>query len=1625
MGFLKTKKGKICIIAAAAVIIAAAALIIILNSAIGYRSISVAELFGRVTAQNGGSSYAAYQDMKLFDGYSLETDAASYSRLVLDGEKYIKLEESSLARFEKLGRPGSDLTEIRLERGAMTNELTKPLGDDGKYVVNTPNAVLAVRGTYFRVEVSFSESGEAYSDVYVYGGAVACRRVMPDGTVVDEDIVINAGYKARIKMDEIITIYVEEMIEQGRDNADPIEKAEISDPDIVGMYCASDSGHEMFLTTRELWEVIKERGIDVDGYTSQYDNGRIPHFDGYEEEPVHAETTAPASSDAASAPTAEETSGTTDDTHTSHASNSAPDGSQPGGTAPVPGTQTAAATSPAPQPEESEPDNSETAEPSETSEPAKPTDPEKTTAPSDPSIPEHTSRTSRTEHTSHTSRTREETSGSGSSGSVTEATSSTSVTSATSGSSPATSVTSVTSATSSTSYTTSTSRRRPGGYDTPTPVTTTTPATSATTTTPATSATTTTPATSATTTTSATSATTPPPATSATTSTTATTAHTHVWEEESQASTCTEQGWKKVWCPECGTVQSNETLPLAPHTEVTETVPATCTEAGSETISCSVCKAVLSTSEIPAKGHTEQSVTTPATCTEAGNVTVKCSVCGEVISVTEIPAKGHTPVTEITPSTVDKKGRKLVYCSVCQFIISDEELPEFAVYTDNGDIVITSTGYSVGGGEVTAYTGKYVISQTDSGIMYANITVESGAHDITLAGVNLGGMLTVGKNAEVKLDGTGTNYFSPNQNSTNTSILVEGTLTISSGTYILDGASDQSSLIAVGADGGSPRLDITGGSIEGRRCDRGISVNNGTAEISGGKLDFSAMSNMNCLDISAGQTLTISGGSVDLGSSDLTLSGNLVITGGCVKAAGADPSPTNGVDKLSCRVYSEYPADKLNITRGDGTAYSYALTSADAIDGKYYIWLPSAENTFPDETLRDYVLNNFDADGDGGLDPQEIAAVTEIDVSGTADKDGGVNSLQGIEIFTGLTSLKCRYNSGITEVDTSAFPGLEVLNVGNTSITQLDISANPALRELYCSSTGITSLALGGSPALEKLHCSDTSLDKLDISGNTALTELSCADIGLTALDVTGLTELTALWCGGNAMNSLDISANTKLTILHCNHMGITALDLGSAPDLVELNCADTMLKSLDVSGNAALEYLKVENTALAYIDLTGTAVNTLYASRCQYEIPSNAVRVNAADIPGMNKANISNVTGADYDVSTGVFSNITSDNITYTYDCGNGFTETFSLLRSGAAVDYGTEISADNFPDSVLMEYVASKFDTDLDGFLSDDEINAVTMINVSGDSSKDGGVTSLEGIKLFPNLINLYCDYNSAIDKIDVSSNPALQSLSCDSTEITSLDVSSNKALKQLRCSSTGITSLDVSSNLALEILYCHDTGITNLDVSSNKALRQLHCGSTGITSLDVSSNTELTSLWFDDTAITELKYSSLDKLQNLDCRGTNLTSLPLDDMPVLAHLSCRDMPQLTSLDVTVLPELVELTCNNTSITSLDLSQNPKLANLWIYNTNLAYIDITQNTKLTKNHFLSSGCKYPIPSTATEFDMTTIPGIDITKITYTGTTADFDQSTGVFSNITGNITYTYDCGNGLTADFTLTRTL
>ncbi|MFQ9167927.1 MAG: leucine-rich repeat domain-containing protein [Faecalibacterium prausnitzii] len=177
----------------------------------------------------------------------------------------------------------------------------------------------------------------------------------------------------------------------------------------------------------------------------------------------------------------------------------------------------------------------------------------------------------------------------------------------------------------------------------------------------------------------------------------------------------------------------------------------------------------------------------------------------------------------------------------------------------------------------------------------------------------------------------------------------------------------------------------------------------------------------------------------------------------------------------------------------------------------------------PDKTFREYLLKQFDKDGNGVLTPAERYAVTEIDV-----ENKYISNLSGIEFF----------------------PNLKVLNCGHNRLTKLDVSKNTVLQELVCWENQLTSLDVSQNTALQELACFENQLTSLDVSQNPALQKLSCWDNRLTSLDVSKNTELTYLDCGYNRLTELDVSQNTKLTELYFVSNKITSLQADNCTNL-------------------------------------------------------------------------------------------------------------------------------------------------------------------------------------------------------------------------------------------------------------------------------------------------------------------------------------------------------------------------------------------------------------------------------------------------------------------------------------------
>ena len=139
--------------------------------------------------------------------------------------------------------------------------------------------------------------------------------------------------------------------------------------------------------------------------------------------------------------------------------------------------------------------------------------------------------------------------------------------------------------------------------------------------------------------------------------------------------------------------------------------------------------------------------------------------------------------------------------------------------------------------------------------------------------------------------------------------------------------------------------------------------------------------------------------------------------------------------------------------------------------------------------------------------------------------------------------------------------------------------------------------------------------------------------------------------------------------------------------------------------------------------------------------------------------------------------------------------------------------ITDDNFPDANFREYLLSEADTDQDGYLSDNEIASITIMEIFGKN-----INNLIGIEYFSALQELYC-YTNNLVSLDVSRNEELLLLECDNNKLTRLDLRNNTKLLDLECEANNLSELDLSRNINLSYVKCYNQTLYNLTVSKDE--------------------------------------------------------------------------------------------------------------------------------------------------------------------------------------------------------------
>ena len=706
---------------------------------------------------------------------------------------------------------------------------------------------------------------------------------------------------------------------------------------------------------------------------------------------------------------------------------------------------------------------------------------------------------------------------------------------------------------------------------------------------------------------------------------------------------------------------------------------------------------------------------------------------------------------------------------------------------------------------------------------------------------------------------------------------------------------------------------------------------------------------------------------------------------------------------------------------------------------------------FPDEAFLNWVLNNVAGTSDGVLTDAEIAEVTSIDCSGTERKEGSIESLQGIEFFTALTSLRCSYNK-LTYLDVSQNTALTSLDCSCNyySMCSLDVSKNTELSELYCHTNWLTSLDVSNNGALTYLDCSSNQLTSLYVRYNEALTYLDCSFNQLASLDVRYSQNLIYLDCNNNYLLSLDVSYNAKLTYLDCSTNGLATLDVSTCYSLKDLRCYSNQLISLNVGDFIPIESLycydnsltslyvgtgtltalecsynhllyhniSSSNSDISYQTLSLTAVTIGEGVAIPVPIDFDFTKVSNLKLDGTNVAgSITSVGDQNYLVfaQAGTAANaIDGKYLTYTYSNILGINNQYvtSSLKVEVTLSYtpttptGIEVNATNFPDEAFRNWVLQNVSGASDGILTDEEIAKVTNINCSGTYDNRGNITSFQGIEYFTALTELCCSYNQ-LTILDISKNTALTSLECFGNKLAALDVSKNTALKDLSCDNNQLASLDVSKNTALEEFSCGSNQLTKLDVSNNTALTNLYCSYNLLTSLSVSNYMPLRELRCSSNQLTTLSVSA-KSLYILDCSSNQLTTLDVSYISSLQRLNCSSN-QLTTLDASKHTALASLECADNQLASLDLSKN----------SSINFASIGRQSKSLKAVSTSAGIAIPVPS---DFDFTKVSNLKLDGASVSGslTTVDgqkylvFAQTGTAQSAIDGKqLTYDYNTGN------------
>ena len=305
------------------------------------------------------------------------------------------------------------------------------------------------------------------------------------------------------------------------------------------------------------------------------------------------------------------------------------------------------------------------------------------------------------------------------------------------------------------------------------------------------------------------------------------------------------------------------------------------------------------------------------------------------------------------------------------------------------------------------------------------------------------------------------------------------------------------------------------------------------------------------------------------------------------------------------------------------------------------------------------------------------------------------------------------------------------------------------------------------------------------------------------------------------------------------------------------------------------------------------------------------------------------------------------------------------ALAMTGAKAN--VVINSTNFPDENFRAQVAEAFDSDGDGTISDEEMEA------NGGHHNFDRVSNLKGIELLtsiselqlinypgepgittfdyalPNLLWLeFQDQVGTLTTVDASKCTNLESFGVIENPAGLSTLKLPSSLKELNlCYAPLIKTFDPKQFPNLRTLsLLGNTGITDLDFSDHKSIQNISVVGTEdnlyqLNSLNMTNCPELMNIDIKNCTIKSLTFKSLPEMLSILVYDSDITNMLVDDLAQLGSIEAHDNV-LGTLTLNNLPAIYGLSCESNKLQTLIIDKCQNINGIIAEHNRLMWLDL-----------------------------------------------------------------------------------